>query len=77
MDGFKVVRKGQRYAQIFRSSFHAQVWTVERVFYDAVRVPHAFLVSQEDRTSTKTISCSTLVDGMQYHPVGNSELGAW
>ncbi len=77
MDGFNVVRKGQQYAPIFRSSSHAQVWTVERVFCDAMRVPHAFLVNREDRTSTKTISCGTLVDEMHYHPVGNSGLSAW
>ena len=74
MNGINVVRKGQRYAQIFRSSSHAQVWTVERVFYDLVRVPHAFLINEQEHTSTKTISCSTLADGMQYHSVGNSRL---
>jgi hypothetical protein len=76
MDEMKIVRKGQRYAQFFRSSSFTQVWTVERVFYDAVRVPHAFLVSREEPTSTKTISCSTLVDNVQYHPVGSSGLSA-
>ena len=76
MSEIKIVRKGQQYAQFFRSSSFPQVWTVERVFYDTVRVPHAFLVNREERTSTKTISCSTLVDKMQYHPVGNSRLSA-
>ncbi len=46
MDGFNVVRKGQQYAQIFRSSSYTQVWTVKRVFYDPVRVPHAFLINE-------------------------------
>ena len=76
MDGIIIVRKGQQYAQFFRSSSFPQVWTVERVFYDTVRVPHAFLVNREERTSTKTISCRTLVDKKQYHPVGNGRLGA-
>jgi len=76
MDGIKIVRKGQQYAQFFRSSSFPQIWTVERVFYDTVRVPHAFLVNRKERTSTKTISCSTLVDKMQYHPVGKTRLNA-
>ena len=42
---------------------------MERVFYDLVRVPHALLINEQEYTSTKTISCSTLADGMQYHPV--------
>jgi hypothetical protein len=76
MNGMKIVRKGQQYARFLRSSSSAQIWTVERVFYDTVRVPHAYLVSKDEPTSTKTISCSTLIDKMQYHPVGNGGLSA-
>ena len=76
MNGMKIVRKGQQYARFLGSSSSAQIWTVERVFYDTVRVPHAYLVSRDEPTSTKTISCSTLIDKMQYHPVGISGLSA-
>ncbi len=76
MSGMKIVRKGQQYTRSFRGSSFTQVWTVERVFYDTVRVPHASLVSREEPTSTKTISCSTLIDKGQYHPVRNSVLSA-
>ncbi len=76
MDEMKIVRKGQQYARFLRGSSSAQIWTVERVFYDTVRVPHAYLVSRDEPTSTKTISCSTLIDKMQYHPVGISGLSA-
>ncbi len=76
MNGMKIVRKGKHYARFLRSSSSAQIWTVERVFYDTVRVPHAYLVSKDEPTSTKTISCSTLIDKMQYHPVGNGGLSA-
>ncbi len=76
MNGMKIVRKGQQYARFLRISSSAQIWTVERVFYDTVRVPHAYLVSRDEPTSTKTISCNTLIDKMQYHPVGNGGLSA-
>ncbi len=76
MDEMKIVRKGQQYARFLRGSSSAQIWTVERVFYDTVRVPPAYLVSRDKPTSTKTISCSTLIDKMQYHPVGNGGLSA-
>ncbi len=76
MDEMKIVRKGQQYARFLRSSSSAQIWTVERVFYDTVRVPPAYLVSRDEPTSTKTISCSTLIDKVQYHPVGISGLSA-
>ena len=76
MNGMKIVRKGQQYARILGSSSSSQIWTVERVFYDTARVPHAYLVSRDEPTSTKTISCSTLIDKMQYHPVGVSRLSA-
>ncbi len=76
MNGIKIVRKGQQYARFLRSSSSTRIWTVERVFYDTVRVPHAYLVSKDEPTSTKTISCSTLKDKMLYHPVGNGGLSA-
>ncbi len=76
MSGMKIVRKGQQYARSFRGSSFTQVWTVERVFYDTVRVPHACLVSREEPNTTKTISCSALFDKGQYHSVGNSVLSA-
>ena len=76
MNGMKIVRKGQQYARFLRGSSFTQIWTVERVFYDTVRVPHAYLVSRDEPSSTKTISCSTLTDKMQYHPVEISGLGA-
>jgi hypothetical protein len=76
MDGMKFVRKGQQYARYLRGSSFTQIWTVERVFYDVVRVPHAYLVSRDEPTSTKTISCHTLIDKMQYLPVGNGGLSA-
>ncbi len=76
MNEMNIVRKGQQYARSFRGSSFTQVWTVERVFYDTVRIPHVCLVSREEPTSTKTISCSTLIDKGQYHPVSNSVLSA-
>ena len=76
MNGMKIVRKGQQYARFLGSSSSSQIWTVERVFYDTVRVPHAYLVSKDEPTSTKTISCHTLIDKMQYLPVGNGGLSA-
>ncbi len=76
MDEMKIVRKGQQYARFLRSSSSVQIWTVERVFYDTVRVPPAYLASRDEPTSTKTISCSTLIDKVQYHPVGISGLSA-
>lgn len=61
------VSTGQRYAQVVRRSTQPMVWRVERVYEDALHIPHAFMVKSDDSSSTKTVACSLLSDEMQYH----------
>ena len=60
------ISTGQRYAQVVRRSTQPMVWRVERVFEDALHIPHAFMVKSDDSSSTKTVACSLLSDEMHY-----------
>ena len=62
MGRLKIGLTGQQISQSFQSLSFTPARTLVCVFYDTVRVPHSCLISWEEPSSTKTISCSTLVE---------------
>ncbi len=69
------VREGQRYAQRLNMQHRAAVWKVGSILSSTVPIPHARLINVQDPLSTKTISCTTLVDRVYYQLVSESATG--
>lgn len=50
-------------------------WRVERVYRDAIGLPHAVLSSIQDPTVSRTIACLTLADRRRYWRTGGALAG--
>lgn len=62
----KQVQIGQRFRD--REAFWNE-WRVERLFTDAMGVPHAVIASSMDHTDRRTIACPTLLDRRRFDSV--------
>ena len=55
-----MVEPGQHYIQRFQESSRKEVWEVASLSPDTVQIQHARLVKVNNRSDTKTLSCSAL-----------------
>lgn len=62
----KQVQIGARFRD--REAFWNE-WRVERIYTDALGVPHAVIASSMDETDRRTIACPTLLDSRRFESV--------
>jgi hypothetical protein len=65
------ISSGQRYRE---SDPPHLSWEVIRVVQDGLDVPHATIRRMDDPSTTKFISCRTLIDPRRYRPVDSRQV---